>query len=372
LAAFNLPDIEFVEKDASTIEASIITMYEAISGRTLAPGDPVRLFLLGVASIIIQQRVLIDYSAKQNLLAYAEDDFLDHLGALVGVPRLDPAAAQTTIRFNMSAAQPQVITIPGGIRGTTPNGVFFQVSNPTNIPIGALYGDAPATCTVTGTIGNGYVPGQINQLVDPLPWVKSVSNITTSAGGADREENDAYRERIHQAPESFSVAGPDGAYRFWAKTASQSIIDVAVYSPAPGEVAIRPLLTDGGIPGTEILDAVAAICNADTIRPLTDKVTVLAPETVNYDINMTYYIAPENATQAIMIQQAVTQAVADYILWQKTKLGRSINPSELVARVRSAGASRVDFTAPVYSSLASYQVAIANLITVTYGGLGDG
>lgn len=368
----NLPSISFVDTDAANIEASVITMYEAIAGRTLAQGDPIRLFLQAVAAIIIQQRVLIDYSAKQNLLAYAEGDKLDHLGVLVGAPRLEATAAETTIRFNLSAAQPQAVTIPAGIRGTVANGVVFQVSNPVTIPIGAVYGDAPSECTVAGTVGNGYVPGQVNQLVDPLPWVQSITNITESEGGADREEDDPYRERIRLAPESFSVAGPDGAYRFWAMSASQTIVDVSVRSPAPGEVELRPLLIGGELPGTEIMEAVEAVVNDKTIRPLTDEVSVLAPEVVEYGVDMTYYIHKDNATQSQAIQQAVSQAVADYVLWQKSKLGRDINPSELIWRVRAAGADRVEVTLPVFAALEDYQVAVADTITATFGGLTDG
>lgn len=368
----NLPSISFTDTDAANIEASVITMYEAIADRTLAQGDPVRLFLQSVVAIIIQQRVLIDYSAKQNLLAYAVGDNLDHLGVLVGVTRLAASPAGTTIRFNLSAAQPQAVTIPAGIRGTTANGIAFQVSNPVTIPIGALYGDTVAKCLTAGEAGNGYVPGQVNQLVDPLPWVQSIVNTTESEGGADRELDDPYRERIRLAPESFSTAGPDGAYRFWAMSASQTIVDVSVRSPSAGEVELRPLLKGGNIPGTEILDAVSAAVNDKKIRPLTDQVTVLSPEVIDFDVSLTYYINQDNATISTDVQAAVNQAVADYVLWQKSKLGRDINPSELIWRVRAAGADRVEVPLPSFTALEKYQVSITDNITVTYGGLTDG
>lgn len=34
----------------------------------------------------------------------------------------------------------------------------------------------------------------------------------------------------------------------------------------------------------------------------TDQVTVLAPETVNYDVTLTYYINQDNATTSLAIQ----------------------------------------------------------------------
>lgn len=122
----NLPSIEFAVKDVSKIETDVITTYEAISGRKLAPGDPVRLFLQAIASIIAQQRVLIDYSAKQNLLAFAEGNFLDHLGALLETERLPAQPAKTTIRFTINS-QPQTVTIPKGTRVTPDGKIFLQL-----------------------------------------------------------------------------------------------------------------------------------------------------------------------------------------------------------------------------------------------------
>lgn len=367
----NLPNIEFALKDVSQIEADVITTYEAISGRKLAPGDPVRLFLQAVAQIIAHQRTLIDYAAKQNLLAFAEGDFLDHLGALLETERLPAQPAKTTVRFTISA-QPQTVTIPAGTRVTPDGKVFFAIVDPVDIPSGTTEVDVEVECTTVGTIGNDWQPGQINKLVDPLPWVIKIENITTSSGGADTEDDDNYRERIRKAPESFSVAGPYGAYEYWARTAHQSIIDVAVSSPSAGQVEIRPLLEGGEIPTQEILDAVDAVCNDKSIRPLTDQVTVLAPTVVNYDITLTYWIDQSNSFIAASIQEKVNEAINDYITWQKSKLGRDINPSELIARIMAAGAKRVDITSPVFTAITKEQVAVANNVTVTYGGLEDG
>lgn len=372
MAFDDIPSISFVDTDAANIEAAVITMYEGITGRSLAQGDPVRLFLQAMAAIVIQQRILINESAKQNLLAYAQGDVLDHMGALVGVTRLEASAAQTTIRFTLSAVQPQAVTIPAGIRGTTANGIVFQAANPITISAGAVSGDAPAICTVTGTTGNGYVLGQINQLVDPLPWIQAIANITESEGGAEQEEDDSYRERIRQAPEKYSVAGPEGAYRFWVMSANQNIVDVSVRSPSPGVVELRPLLKNGEIPGTEILDTVLESVGNKKTRPLTDQVIALPPEGVSYDVNLTYYIDKDNITKTTAIQQAVAQAINDYNLWQKTMMGRSINPTELIGRIRAAGASRVEVELPEFLALEKYQVAQVDTVTAGFGGISDG
>lgn len=372
----NLEDIVFAEKDAAEIESEIITLYENQSGRILARGDPVRLFLECIVLIIVQQRSLIDYAAKQNLLAYAEGSFLDHLGALLGVTRLEASHALTTLKFTLSEAQPAAIIIPEGIRASPGGGVYlFATTESVEIPAGETQAEVTAQCVEAGTQGNGFVAGQIKKLVDPFPFEITVENISESYGGSDVESDENLRERIQLAPESFSVAGPTGAYDFYARSAHQDIIDVAVIGPPetqPGHVNVYPLMTGGHLPTQEILDAVYDVCNAEDVRPDTDCLHVLSPEVIEYELNVTYWIDRKRATQAAAIQKAVESAVSGWVTWQKSKLGRDLNPSELNHRMVQAGAKRTEIFSPEFTVLKDYQVAIMSGITLTLGGLEDG
>ncbi|WP_458412786.1 baseplate J/gp47 family protein [Schinkia sp. CFF1] len=364
---FNLPEITFAEKSAQQIEADMIKAFEDKRGVKLGLADPRRKFIQALVPILMPQRNMIDYSSKQRLLAYATGAYLDHIGA-GKTERLQPTYSKTTIRLNLTTLN--LVTIPSGTRATPGNGVFFMSTKEvttSNQP----FVDIEFQCTVAGSIGNGYLPGEINALVDPLQWVSSVENITESEGGSDAEDDDSYAERIRIAPESYSTAGPDGAYKFWAKTANPLIVDVYVGSPAPCEIEIRTLLKGGINPDQEILDTVLEKCSNRTVRPLTDFVSSLAPERVSYDINMTYWIHRDNASRVPTIQKQVNLAVEDYKLWQKSKFGRSIDPSELTALVKNAGAKRVSIPLPLYQAIAEHQVPLDNLITVTYGGLED-
>lgn len=366
-----LPEIEFCNCSAEDVEFVIIAGYEKTAERVLAPGDPVRLFLESIAAIIAQQRSLIDFAAKQNLLAYSSGECLDHLGSLLGVSRLKATASTTTFLFTLSDAKDSAVTIPAGTRISTGD-VIFETIAVAMIPIGELSIEVAGLCQSSGAIGNGYLPGQISKLVDPLPYVSHVVNTTTSSGGGDVEEDDSFRNRIRQVPESFSTAGPVGGYKYWALTAHQDIVDVAVYTPSPGVVEIRPLMSNGELPLSEILDSVDEICNAETVRPLTDTVQVLAPEQVEYSLDLTYWIARSNATMVSQIQSAVEAAVAGYRTWQKEALGRDINPSELIARVQGAGALRCEVRTPLYASLEPWQVASDIDVAIVYGGFEDG
>jgi phage-related baseplate assembly protein len=369
MANYNLPDITFAEKDSATIETEIVSQYEETAGVTLADADPRKKLLQAEVPIITGQRAVIDRAAKQNLLAYASDDFLDHLGVLVGTPRLKAAAAKTTERFTLSTVRSQPTTIAAGKRVTAGDNIFFVTITEGIIPAGQLSVDIKVECMETGTKGNGYEPGALITLVDPIPYIDSVTNITASEGGTDREEDDAYRDRIQQAPERFSVAGPDGAYIYWAKTASTNIVDVKPFSPSPGEVHICVLLAGGEIPGQEILDDVLSICSDKKIRPLTDHVSAVAPEQAEYDIDVQYWISKQNESVAARLRENVEASVQTYRSWQKSALGRDIDPSELIHLMKMAGASRVAVTAPLYQTLTDSQVAKDITVNVNYGGI---
>jgi phage-related baseplate assembly protein len=373
MARNNLPEVSFAERDAATIESNIITIYESVSGRQLSPGDPVRLFLEAVAAIIVNQRSIIDYAGKQNLLSYAEGPFLDALGALVLGPdggRLPAQPALATVRFTLSAAQSGTYTVPIGTELSGGN-LIFKTRDLLEIDEGDLTGDVVVEADTPGASGNGVVVGQIKTLVVPLPFVASVSNITATSGGADIENDENFYQRIRLAPDSFSVAGPEGAYIFWSRTANQSIIDVSVYSleEEPGRVYVRPLLSGGTLPGSEVIGQVEDVLSADDIRPLTDEVIVAAPVAANYTINIDYWISSESVTEVSNIQSKVLAAVEEYRVWQRTKIGRDINPDELIQRVKNAGAKRIVVTTPVFTVLDATQVAQETSVTVDYQGI---
>ena len=373
-----LEDIVFADKSADETEREIISFYETFTGRTLAKGDPIRLFLETLILIIIHQRSLIDYAAKQNLLAYAEGDYLDHIGALLGVMRLAASSALTTLRFKLSEAQLSAVTIPEGTRASPGGGtILFATTEAVEIPAGDTEVEVTAECTLSGIQGNGYVAGQIKMLVDPFPYEMAVENVTESYGGSDIENDENFRERIQFAPESFSAAGPLSAYRYFARSAHQDIIDVGLPYMSdedfePGHVDLYILMKNGELPSDEILEKVLEICNADDVRPLTDYVTASAPEIVNFDLNVTYFIDRANATQSTQIQTAVENAIKTWITWQRSKLGRDLNPSELNHRIIAAGAKRAEIVSPAFRTVKYKELAIPSSQTITFGGLEDG
>lgn len=372
----DLPEVSFIDNDTldemrTRMVANFESEYERITGKkiTLSPSDPNRITLYAHALELYQVAQYVDRAGKQDLIKYSYGEFLDNLGAGRGVTRKQAAPAETILRFTLSEARPNAIGIPEGTKATNGGQTYFATEGYDEIPAGEMYVDIRAVCTENGVAGNEILPGQIDTLVDLIPYVAKVENITESSEGADLETDDSLAERIFLAPSGYSVAGPDDAYVYWAKTYSQMIGDVKVTSPNPVEVEIRFIMVDGSLPTRTTVEGLEEYLQDENIRPLTDKVTVLAPETVSFDISLTYYINRSDQSKAGTIQGEVTQAIADYIEWQTRTIGRDINPSELTKRIMAAGAKRVEISSPVFTTVADTSVARVGTQTITYGGI---
>lgn len=368
----NLPEIDFCETDTEAVERQIIEKYQQVAGVALYPGDPVRLFLEALAYLIAQQRFMIDFAGKMNLVSLSQGDYLDHLGALLATPRLGSQAARTTLRFTLSGALDWPVVIPAGTRATADGRLYWSTTADVVIEAGRTEGEAEAVCQQAGSQGNGLLPGQINRLVDRHSYLAGVSNTSLTLGGTDLEDDERYRARIQLAPERLCTCGPADAYRWWALSVSQDIADVAVWSPQPGQVRLAPLMRDGGLPAPEIITKVTEAVQDKRRRPLTDVVRVVPPEVVEYQVYGVYHLRASYAAQAAGIQAQVQQVLREYLAWQRARLGRDITPSELVSRVQQVdGVQRVELSAPAYQALDPWQVAAAGQAELAYGGLSD-
>ena len=375
----SLPDISFIDnKDIDQVRQEMVADYESFISEatgqtvTLERSSVHRMELYAAAAQIYQAMQYIDRQGKQSILKYSYSDFLDNLAIFKGVTRNPATPATTTLRFTLSAERDTATGIPQGTRVSTAGAIYFATDVYAEIPAGSTTVDVPATCTVAGTDGNGFAAGELATIVDPIPYVASVTNTTATEGGAEIESDDDLAERVFLAPGAYSTAGPEDGYLYHAKAYSAAIGDVvATSNQAAGTVDIVFIMADGSTPGEEMIEGLEGYLQGKTIRPMTDLVQVSAPEEVKYTINLTYYINRSDSAKAVTIQAAVAQAVADYQTWQRA-IGRDINPSQLVRMVMDAGAKRVTVTAPTYTTVDATKVsALQGDAVISYGGLED-
>lgn len=318
----DLTKIQFVHEDANQIIAESKQYYEKLLNRQVAPADIEMLLINGLAYREMLIRSGINETARQSLVSFSRGAALEYLGELVGVSRLPASGALCTIQFQLVSGH-NGITVPGELRVQSMDGqVIFQTVESKMIAAGTNTASLLCVCTTPGAIGNGYAINTINIILDPQAFISTAMNTDTTTGGADEETDDELRERIKLAPASFSVAGPIDAYKFFAKSAHSSIVDVAVTSPVPGQVNIYPLLDGGVLPSQEILDAVQVICNADKIRPLTDTVITEEPVTTDYTIEVELTLLTTAVNQQVV--NDVTAVLTSFKDSRKNRLGLDV------------------------------------------------
>ena len=353
-----MADFDFVETDSAKIYTAIIGKLMEYCNEPLYPGDERRIFGEGLVMVLTALYNEFNDAMKQRTLRYARGAVLDALGERYGVDRLAPASASATFRFAVSAAQATNIVIPAGTRITSDGSVYFATQGTVILPAGGTEIDVLGVCTSGGSEYNGYVAGSINTLVDLIPYIGSVANITDTAGGDDgepytEEGDDKYRQRIRLAPASLSTAGPESAYRYFALSADPNIVDVHIDTQDrfPGEVNITLLMAGGEKPSLDVINKVVRALSND-VRPMTDYVHVVTPSFVEYSIEVKYYCTAENEAATILAIEGEGGAIDQYIEWQSAKLGRDINPDQLrrfmLAPANGVGAIRVDVVSPTF------------------------
>ncbi len=395
----SLPDISFID-DMTLEDVESLLMekfrehYRENTGTepVIEKSDPYRLLILAQAVLDYQMLLFIDKCGKMNFLKYATKEYLDHMGAFKNRPRSGAKKATVQVLFSMAEARDSAEIIPAGTMVTADQKVFFETIEYGEIPAGELSTIISCECTTEGKIGNGYGTGEITTLATPTGFISSVMNTTPSGGGTDEENDEEYREGIYEAPDQYSVAGPDPAWVSITKQYNPDVADVMPDTvPGSGVATITVVMKNGRIPGEDEIREIQDHLMEPGIRPLTTKVQVQAPKTKEYDISLTYYIAKSDKERAAEICAEAEDGVADYICWQgvhessveigstshdltsgdtEPVVGRDINPDELVLRLKKAGIKRTEITAPVFGLVAPDEIAkFSGNISVKYGGV---
>lgn len=370
----------FFEADAQKIEDEVLTQLTDSVDEILYPGDERMIFGDAVAMVTVNERNYLESQAQQRFLQNATGEVLDAHGAERGLTRLEPTPASDTIKFTLSAEQTRNVLIPQGTRVTPDGLVFFATIDNLTIASGYTTGEVVAECQEPGEDYNGIEAGTITTLVDPINYVSDVTNLYGTDGGDDGEAydtegDDHFRDRIHLSDFTESMAGTEDSYISKTLGADASIVDASLESPSACKIVIYPLLEGGQLPDSDILAKVSAVFNNSEKknRIMTDLVTVQSPTQYEYDINIKYYVTPENEKAAVNLVEREGGMIDSYINWQCEKLGRSINPDalrrELMDNTDELGVlvERVDITAPTFKQLSEKQVAkFSGTLTVSH------
>lgn len=373
-----LPDIDFI--DGATIEdvkADLIndfkSEYTRITGKEvyLSEASPYMMIINAAALQIYQLMQYADNAGKMNLTKYSKGKYLDNLAAFKGIIRKEADRASTVLRFEINTPLDFALSIPKGTRVTNGNDVFFETEQYTEIKPGKTFEDITAFCTEKGVKGNGIGEGELNIIINPIPYVAAVKNIKITSGGRENESDEELAERYLDVSEIYSTTGSEGSYKYFAKQADKDVEDVIVKVKEDATVELIISKKGGGLPDEGLLARVKEYLEDGNRKPLTDRVQTKAPEKLEYNVRLTYYISSDKKALVDKIKTDVDVAIKVFNLWQTEKIGRDINPSYLISKLMETGIKRVDIAAPTYTITPAESIPVVKNINAIYGGLED-
>lgn len=197
-----------------------------------------------------------------------------------------------------------------------------------------------AACTLSHSTGT-----DLDNFAANLDTERLTITPETDTTDAVMESDEALRLRAQSAFEGMSVAGPSAAYEYFARSASGKVADAKANSPAPAEVVIAILSTDGdGTASPELLSAVTTAVNDEEVRPLGDRVTVRSADIVDYSIEATLYLYPGPESEPII--NAADAALQKFIQQNDKKISRDVARSAISASLHVQGVQRVVLKSP--------------------------
>ncbi|WP_154914891.1 baseplate assembly protein [Klebsiella grimontii] len=185
----------------------------------------------------------------------------------------------------------------------------------------------------------------LDNIAANLDTERLVITEATDTTDAVMESDEALRLRAQAAFEGMSVAGPSAAYEYFARSASGKVADAKASSPAPAEVVVAVLSTEGdGTASSELLAAVAEAVNDEDARPIGDRVTVRSAEIVDYEIDVTLFLYPGPESEPII--NAADASLQKLLKQNDKKISRDVARSAISAAVHVQGVQRVEVNSP--------------------------
>ncbi|MGU5714876.1 baseplate J/gp47 family protein [Aeromonas taiwanensis] len=178
-----------------------------------------------------------------------------------------------------------------------------------------------------------------------------------------KEDDEALILRALMAWDGLSVAGPTGAYEYFALSADGKVADAKGSSPAPAEALVTILSTegDGTADATLIAKVTQALSHEDT-RPVADRLTVQSAGIIHYTIAAKLHIDSQGAEVDVILQAARDQLAA--FINTRRRIGVEVPRSAIDAALHVQGVRKVELTGWVDIIPSSTQAAYCTGFTV--------
>ncbi|WP_182310668.1 baseplate J/gp47 family protein [Aeromonas media] len=178
-----------------------------------------------------------------------------------------------------------------------------------------------------------------------------------------KEDDDALRMRALLAWDGLSVAGPTGAYEYFALSADGKVADAKGSSPAPAEALVTILSTEGdGTADAALIAKVTQALSHEDRRPVADRLTVQSAGIIRYTITAKLHIASQGAEADVTLQAARDQLAA--FINPRRRIGVEVPRSAIDAALHVQGVRKVELTGWVDITPSATQAAYCTGFTV--------
>ncbi len=333
------------------IDAALRQLTQETNITQLSPGAKARAILEIVSRQLSEQYQIFDVNLANAYLSTAKGEFLDYMGEIVGIERLQPVSAgtvsgsQNVIFYTHAATFGAIndsndIVIPKGTRlwttPTTPgsdDSIFYYVSEETILPAASVQFALPVEATQQGDLFNVGQDTLVNHdfanYTDQANATLLVRNRAAITSGRSLEIDSDFRYRI-----SKQVTASEMGNQTAIRLATLSVPGVADISEVPyvrglGTFGIYIKSLDARV-SDELVDAVQDI--VDEVQSFGNKGFALKPKEIGIEmvLSLTYRETVPNRDRA-SITRDVVGAMYDYI--NNLNIGEDFIINEVVQRV---------------------------------------
>lgn len=178
-----------------------------------------------------------------------------------------------------------------------------------------------------------------------------------------KEDDEALILRALMAWDGLSVAGPTGAYEYFALSADGKVADAKGASPAPAEAQVTILSTEGnGAADATLITKVTQALSHEDKRPVADRLTVQSADIINYTVSAQLHIDSQGAEAEVILQAARTSLAA--FINPRRRIGIEVPRSAIDAALHVQGVRKVDLIAWADIVPSATQAAYCTAFTV--------
>lgn len=358
--------LKLIEGDAQEIYKEAIEIHEAISGEKLSPADEKAHIYSTISMLLADILYGANDIAIQNYLPYARGERLDLKSIIYGerAKRNEASHAKVMMECHISEIVERVVYIQKGTRFLHGENIFYSLEEGVINP-GETKTTVLAQAEKSGDIGE-ILAGEITQIIDRYDYYESCVNPQKVSKGGNREDDEQYRKRLEEIPESFTSAGSEGSYKFWTKKVSPLVNQVIVKTPRPNEIDIYVYGFNEAITSEEKEAIKEFLTDLDRL-PLNDLVTVKDPTVINIDLNIDYYLYEGEIRSVETIKTTLTEKLSEH--FTRMQIGDTLNPQDIIRIIKNENIKRCEILSPGSLEITDVSLIKCDSITLNYRGV---